>query len=377
MADPEGLAAREPVARNHALDGLRGWAAVIVVFFHAVLAMGGKPYSAILYTEIWRLPTPNESVKLMLFLINGHTAVSLFFLLSGAVLFRSLMREPLRPMTFLSFPLQRALRIYPGLITALIGAWLIAWVVASNWPKTFPAYPLDALFTDMALFTTRLIGLTYTLQAEMLAIPFFLGAAILIGWNRIGGSLLVIAIAVAVSYYPLPVVPDFFSRLLIFFALGIFVTGPAGEKAAKWLAPVWPVVLFGFAFYRALFSYWDPISLFAQAAFGFALLSIAYHSRTALNALAESKVSQFLGRISYSLYLINAPVLFVLVRLVDHQPALTSHPLLTGSAIALAVLAVTIPLAWLNERYVERPGIRLGRRLRDWLRSEKRQAVAA
>jgi peptidoglycan/LPS O-acetylase OafA/YrhL len=379
VAELEPLAASEPTARNHALDGLRGWAAVIVVFFHSVLAMDARPWVKILYTEIWRLQRGDESIKIIASLINGQTAVSLFFLLSGAVLFRSLERGKLRLLTFLTWPLQRALRIYPGLISALLLAWLVTWTMAANWPATFRSPPmLPELLSNMALFSYSVLGLTYTLQAEMLAIPFFLVAAVLIAWNGPIGSAIVLGSAIVVSFYPLPVVPPFFSQFLIFFALGIFVTGSAGILAARVLAPVWPLTLFGFLFVRAFFYYWAPGSLIAQGAFGFFLLSIAYHGRTSLNALMETRLSQFLGRISYSLYLINVPFLWIFLKLVTVQPALTSHPVLAGSAIALVLLAISIPLAWLNERYVERPGVRLGRKLRDWLlRSENRQTVAA
>jgi peptidoglycan/LPS O-acetylase OafA/YrhL len=64
---------------------------------------------------------------------------------------------------------------------------------------------------------------------------------------------------------------------------------------------------------------------------------------------------QFLGRISYSLYLVHGVVLLALVHVLYGEIPLV--------ALLVAVWAVSVGLATLGEIYVERPSIALGRRL--------------
>lgn len=80
-------------ARNHQLDGLRGYAALAVVFFHSVFfdpTMAGR----VLGRDFSELKDWYDLLaKLLLIIFNGQAAVVIFFILSGAVLFESLQRE--------------------------------------------------------------------------------------------------------------------------------------------------------------------------------------------------------------------------------------------------------------------------------------------
>jgi peptidoglycan/LPS O-acetylase OafA/YrhL len=68
----------------------------------------------------------------------------------------------------------------------------------------------------------------------------------------------------------------------------------------------------------------------------------------------------WLGKISYSLYLLHAIVLFVVPRVV---PDSASHDPVVRVAIGAVYLVVVLLLAWLSYRMVELPGQALGRRL--------------
>lgn len=65
----------------------------------------------------------------------------------------------------------------------------------------------------------------------------------------------------------------------------------------------------------------------------------------------------WLGVISYSVYLLHMPVLVVASHLLRGHPA----------AIGVAFVAGTLLAAWASFHLVERPGQRLGRRVREWL----------
>ena len=103
------------VTRNHQLDGLRGYAAVVVSVFHTIGCMNETLILRIVYGDVSKLPDAYSwFAKVILKLFSGETAVFIFFVLSGTVLFQSLMRAR-RP--FLSealiFTVRRLVRIYP------------------------------------------------------------------------------------------------------------------------------------------------------------------------------------------------------------------------------------------------------------------------
>jgi peptidoglycan/LPS O-acetylase OafA/YrhL len=80
-------------------------------------------------------------------------------------------------------------------------------------------------------------------------------------------------------------------------------------------------------------------------------------------APVDNRACLFLGKISYSIYLSHAPILWLLspiyARLVD-LPVPTT--LRFGLCLAVT-LAVVLPVSWLSYRLVEAPCIQLGKRL--------------
>jgi peptidoglycan/LPS O-acetylase OafA/YrhL len=78
-----------------------------------------------------------------------------------------------------------------------------------------------------------------------------------------------------------------------------------------------------------------------------------------VRGLLARRPFRFLGRVSYSLYLVHFPVALALASLaVALPPALRDDPWLP-----FAVFALAIPLAALGYRFVERPAIEAGNRL--------------
>jgi peptidoglycan/LPS O-acetylase OafA/YrhL len=78
----------------------------------------------------------------------------------------------------------------------------------------------------------------------------------------------------------------------------------------------------------------------------------------------EAPIPQYLGRISYSLYLLNVPVLYLVWGVSYYFVTVpTKHALAIGLLVGAISLLITIPVASLSERYVERTGIRLANHL--------------
>lgn len=93
-----------------ALDHLRGFAAVLVLFFHGSLFISHKlTYGTPFGFADW-VKTANPFSALM---IEGHTAVSLFFVLSGFFFTVGSLHKKLN---YLGFYRNRLLRTYPLLL---------------------------------------------------------------------------------------------------------------------------------------------------------------------------------------------------------------------------------------------------------------------
>ena len=96
---------------------------------------------------------------------------------------------------------------------------------------------------------------------------------------------------------------------------------------------------------------WVVTPLAVAATFAFAY---------ALRHRAVPRVLAWLGTISYSLYLLHAIVLVVLLRILPEPYA---RPPLVRVGIGVAFLGVALGAAWTSYRLVERPAQALGRRL--------------
>ena len=104
------------------------------------------------------------------------------------------------------------------------------------------------------------------------------------------------------------------------------------------------------------------------------------HDRTVFRIRKDSKrfehpIVRFYGRISYSFYLINPLTLFAFWHMPEALGQIMQLPvpgILVALTMFLISVAVTTPIAWLMYKYVERPGVALGRRLvavqfKEWL----------
>lgn len=78
--------------------------------------------------------------------------------------------------------------------------------------------------------------------------------------------------------------------------------------------------------------------------------------------LLVNPVTRFLGKISYSLYLVH-PLLICSTKIPTWAASLAPGKYFMVPCIALVTLSCSIPLAWLLYTVVESPFIRLGRHL--------------
>jgi len=145
-------------------------------------------------------------------------------------------------------------------------------------------------------------------------------------------------------------------RMFIYsFALGALITTPLG----RWIfdrVPTrsWPFLLVAMIIARHTIQ--ETIAAF--------LVGLIYYRKAgAFGEFLAKPVSVFFGRISYSLYLFN--VLFLGIFNVQMQawPIARSHPVEFGLLSGSAIIILTVPVAYLSTRFIEKPFIDLGRYL--------------
>ena len=348
---------READARRMTLvDGLRGFAALAVVLPHAVglfVFAGAGTLSALM-------------VRLSAF---GHRGVEVFFALSGFVIAFSLRRTHLSPRGIGRFILRRSLRLDPPYWVALglFCAFVLVRGAMTGKPAELPSGPhlLSHLLYLQDLLGYGQVNVAFwTLCIEF---QFYLAFAVLLGLaqvlsRRLGRE---------------GVLPLLFSALFV-----LSLAWPARLLDAKvltsWLLPHAYIFLAGaltwwalegrlprgvwFAFTAVLWGLflWRLDSrLFVTAATTSALYMAGRRQR--LHDWLAARPFQFLGRISYSLYLVHVPLCMLLLAV-----KVRVAPPSDGVALAFlgVVFAGSIAAAHVLYTWVEAPCLEWTRRLK-------------
>ena len=353
-------------SRIIALDGLRGVAAAIVVFGHCMCVM---QRTAGAFPVVFRTP-------LALFL-NGPGAVQLFFVLSGFVLTGSLSKTSGRFVN-LQFLVRRAFRIYPPYWFAVVLSWLASFFYVvplprdgfTPWIGIFAAVhpPLSSLlsFFPWPNEAGGLMPVGWTLSVETLfslIFPILVFVAVRTHW------LLLIAASGAVIQADSATVGGLIDALA--FSMGIalyreqdflraFFTRGSPARLGFWLIISLLLFLAPWLFFPLIPLYglflvgwprWTLLTLELGAA---GIVAATIGSPGLAQAFVVKPIA-FLGRISYSLYLLHFIMLILATRLLSRPPTGLEAVLLP-----MGVFAVTLPLAALAHRLVETPAIAMG-----------------
>jgi peptidoglycan/LPS O-acetylase OafA/YrhL len=350
-------------SRYEELDSLRGAAAMMVVLNHFFLSS----YST---------GSTEDHVRLLADpLQNGPAAVVLFFLLSGFVLSIPVWRE--KPQNYRIFIMRRVCRIYIPYLFALVLS-----VLACSLFVNRPVHGLSEWFYKtwtgpvqwgLVLKHILFIGPSYnvrefntafwTLIIEMrvsIIFPFFLllmrrlslfGALMLCVISQIIGS-------VAETHCP----PLQIMGWTSLFIAGAIVAREVNRVPSR-LADIFSrrfvalscIALYLFANYLTKWLRgWESVARGLCIAGALGTLCAALYNRD-LRVLLHTRVLLFVGRISYSLYLLHATVLYITLHLF--------YGTLPKPLLFLLYLAASIIAAALSYSLVEVPAMELGRRL--------------
>lgn len=332
--------------------------------------------------------------KLLLVAANGRAAVSLFFVLSGLVLGLTLRKADksqaafaLKTFTsrFGIFAVRRLFRICPAMIVGgLLMTSYLLWVyqpppglLESPWfrlqdyfTKWSGHFTMTEWLRCMTLVETDLNPVTWTLRIEILcslllpalhAISKQLSAR-----GRLGllTSLVVLAV----------LTPDRgWAEMIFMFYLG-YLLPEIGPRCSLWLKThaKGNVALLSLATVVGLASKhaWGVLFKPGVLAEGFAatcvLIALLEGPELRLFRILDKPFTLFLGRVSYSFYLLHPLALFLVAqwtytRVSQHD--LIAHSMLFGLLWVPLSLLLTLPAAWALHRWVELPGIRLGKQV--------------
>ncbi len=355
--------------RYHELDALRGLAALTVLFHH--------------FEILWFPPiTLPHWATLLSPLTDGLEAVVLFFMLSGFVLSVPMLRGKSQ-----SYPVylgRRTLRLYAPYLVALIvsvaGAALWHTSVNDNLGAgTWSASPSPRLVLDHILFLGNYNSGEFNtafwslIQEMRISLVFPL---LFVLFHRIPPAVAVpLAALVTVLAFRLmtlgpPIGPWAVTLLYIpIFLVGILLAAHVASIRA-WYAGLSLAARIGFGFTAFLLYTWGAhLASFTRAVVNLHIFPLdqwlitagsAGYLILAMNAprirgFLNTRAPQFLGRISYSLYLVHGTVLFALARSFGRR---VSIPLQF-----LIFVILSIALGYLFCITVEEPFLRLGRKL--------------
>lgn len=345
--------------RFHAIDGLRGFLALGVFFHHSVI-------SHFYYVHgHWYAP-PSRFYTLL-----GHVGVALFFMITAFLFWTKGLhaRPTLRVQTMLW---SRLCRLLPMYLFSIACVFAIALVLSDfEMRQSLPSLVRQGLgwLSFGFLETGELNGLArswlingnvqWSLYYEWLFYLFLpLG---LIFARGFGFLLLAIAVALIVSFFATkPVEWNF-----LFGALSALLFAHGGRFRNRiWQG--WPDALAAIAALVLVFVIFDRGYGFFQACLLFGVFHCIANGND-LFGILTSRPARFLGAISYSIYMMHAIVLFVVLRGVNHHVAIASmSPVAYWLLVALCGIAV-VAISSVTYRLVEHPWMKLP--LPGWLGS--------
>lgn len=358
------------------LDALRGLAAVYVIAYHLIY-----------------IPSPNLAVPAWarLWAQNGGTAVTLFFVISAFSLFYTTPARFKQRLPWVSYATHRLFRIAP-----LFYLWIVLTIVRDHFVfhAIHPWWEIAAsagfVFNFIPTHQEGFVWASWTIGVEMLfyvVFPFIyvrvknvtgaiaLAIGLMLAWMLIQVAIDYLKISPAAStsmhqwFFP-RFLPEFSMGAIAYFLLKDHV--PHLRQDARMAGPLGLLLVLGATYiYVAIMQNVGQIGLpdnrYAKAVC--CLLLVIGLSLRALKPLVN-RVTVFLGKISYSVYLAQPTAILLLEPVYKKIYATSSGSMDVSVAFVssfLLTLAVVIPVATLSYYMIEKPGIKLGKRVYTWI----------
>jgi peptidoglycan/LPS O-acetylase OafA/YrhL len=373
-----------PLQRLRSLDGLRGIAAIVVVAYHSLLisptlseiVVNNQPAEPGSFWDLL-LHTP-----LRIF-IAGNESVIVFFVLSGLVLTLQVRRE--REFNWGTYFPRRLVRLYLPMLASIVFAVIVtlllhrdreasdsAWVQFYTYPEFDWKFAIQAadVFNGTPDFNSPLWSLRWEVLFSLLLPVFVLIASRgrKLAWAAIALAPLAVLVGYEYSVLPLVYLPAFIVGIALAKLFSLRDDSADATELAQPVAPwwghlVWLVVTIASLFLLILHWLLQPgIGQNTHVAFASSALivigaagivTVAARWTPAVRVLSLPPI-HWLGRISFSLYLVHAPILIATANVAHALP----WPVQT-----IIGVAISFGVAELFTRFVDVPSHRLSKKI--------------
>lgn len=378
MTDPPRFSAE--------LSGLRGFAALGVVVYHAftMIPFGGFQSPDELPIDISNGELLVQQAFISLF--NGRGFVILFFVLSGCVLSLSMQKhDQFRLRSIAAYWIKRGFRLYPLLIlSATIAALLHLYyfdgsgiIGASNWANSQYVMPDENVPREWLVnaigHSSNLNTPAWSISVELIGSLIF--PLIYFMACRTYTSVIAISIALAAMFlFPFNPKNIYFMNLYAFsFVIGALIPQYGPRLVARFnmlgssiKTVMMAIIIVTFLFARAFIAPDDaksPTVILVESICAGLIITLLPHRASA--SLLRNRIAQELGRISYGVYLFHLPVLFVVAKALLPALAPTGmiEQLIAFTAMLMIGLAITLLLSHLVHVLFEFKLQELGRKI--------------
>lgn len=343
---------------NPNIHGLRGLAAVFVFILHLY-------HGLIPFLSEYNLISNDLILTIKSMLSVGSSGVDIFFIISGYLITASLAKHR----NVKSFLLDRCIRIYPVFLSIHIPFFLIMPFLGWKWLDGVSFVQWSYLFVTNLLFLPGVFDLkiaqtnAWTLSYEMF---FYLTSALFfcfsINFNSRLKYWFFASVLLAIFW--------FFPRSA-YFLVGVIVYFTLTSK---------PSLIANFNFYPSLMFLLFILLLgpfrSSMPLVGYAIHAQDIYTKIALipaffffiqiikgsgfiSSVLRTRFFQFLGTISYSLYLWHAVVLYVTTRFISKFIALESDPSIVIVLFIIITILLTLLISWLSFFFIEKHLTRL------------------
>jgi len=357
--------------RYTALDGLRGIAALVVVFHHSLLTASllARPYRehALELDGIFRVLTYTP----LHLPWAGTEAVMVFFVLSGFVLVLPFDRPG--PKRLARYYSQRLTRLYLPIWASVTFAVMLATIfpLAATHTSWWVNAHAGTVTSDSVLHQMTVVrGVTFldsplwSMRWEVifsLLLPLFLIGAL--WWRK--AALLKIALLAAVLLYAWSTGRHASMLYLPVFGIGCCLAAIRTQISAFMIRigrpGFWVLLLVSLGLLSVTWispSINSDLHLHARAMvlmiLGGALLVALFVGSPTAAVIGNSAVCRWLGTISFSLYLTHEPIVIAVANL---------WPSMNAGVVLIVVTAVSLPVAVVFQRIIERPAHLFSRRV--------------
>ncbi|CAM2156797.1 acyltransferase family protein [Paraburkholderia tropica] len=356
------------VAGDHLIDALRGFAALLVAYFHCrqVTWIGMGAF----HQTHASLASPGTiAAWLTLPVAWGSAGVPIFFVISGYCIHRSgaarLLANPGFQLDAKQFWLRRFVRIYPVLLAALALTFVADSISLTMTPVSHKILDIGPQAFLVNLFSLQgVAGKTYgsngalwTLSLEVqfyLLYPLLFAARRRFGFNAVLAAVAAINVMSALTLAPHDIV--FFTSYWFSWMLGAWIA-EARLRGSEGFRFAWPAAAV-FAVAGCVAFHFGQYGAFQLWACAFACYLVKALARPLASGGVLLPLFSKLGEFSYSLYLIHLPLFVLLGSLLFRSELQTS--IWPSFGFTLAVL----PVAWVFYRLFERPALNVAARLR-------------